>query len=148
MTSIDLLPSIARVPHYTTSERSAMMRAVATRDTDLERGVRRALHARGFRFSLQRKDLPGKPDIVLSKYDTVVFVHGCFWHGHNCSRGATPKTNQRFWTEKIERNRTRDKRVTAALRRTGWSVSVIWGCRVDAGVERLISRLERRRDEA
>jgi DNA mismatch endonuclease (patch repair protein) len=125
-----------------------MMRAVATRDTDIERFVRRALHANRFRFSLQRKDLPGKPDIVLAKYHTIVFVHGCFWHGHDCRRGVAPKTNRRFWTEKIERNRARDKRAIAALRRAGWSVFVVWGCRVEAGAKRLLTKLRRQRGDA
>lgn len=125
-----------------------MMRAVATRDTDIERRVRRTLHANRFRFSLHRKDLPGKPDIVFAKHHTAVFVHGCFWHGHDCRRGAAPKTNRRFWAEKIDRNRVRDKRAIAALRRAGWSVFVIWGCRVEPGAKRLLTRLKRRRGDA
>jgi DNA mismatch endonuclease, patch repair protein len=122
-----------------------MMRNVATRDTDAEMTVRRMLHARGFRFSVQRADLPGRPDIVLAKYGTVVFVHGCFWHGHDCKRGARPKTNRGFWREKIEGNRARDRRAVAALRRAGWSVAIIWGCRIAPATKRLIARLERHR---
>lgn len=122
-----------------------MMRGVATRDTDIERRVRSLLHARGFRFSLRHHDLPGKPDIILPKFRAAVFVHGCFWHGHDCKRGAAPKTNRDFWIEKIHKNRARDKRAIAALRRAGWSVFVVWGCRVEAGVKRLITRLERQR---
>lgn len=82
----------------------------------------------GFRFRLHRRDLPGKPDIVLMKYKTVVFVHGCFWHGHECPRGATPTSNTEFWSNKISRNRDRDELACSELIKASWRVIVVWEC--------------------
>lgn len=128
----------------TTQERSKRMRQVRSKNTKPERIVRSMLHSRGFRFSLHRRDLPGKPDIVLPKYQAVVFVHGCFWHGHEC-RSKRPATNERFWNDKIEYNRRRDGKTRAALRRLGWRVFVVWECslRSDRLRERSIKRLDR-----
>jgi DNA mismatch endonuclease, patch repair protein len=103
------------------------MRAVKSKDTAPEILARRAAHRMGLRFRVHRQDLPGRPDIVLPKHRTVVFVHGCFWHGHaDCARAALPKSNSEFWKEKIGRNRLRDRRVYAALRKLGWHVAVLW----------------------
>lgn len=113
----------------TTSQRSACMRAVKSRDTIPERAVRSALHRMGCRFSLHRADLPGKPDIVMPARGAIVFVHGCFWHGHDCRHGKRkPATNAAYWRAKISRNRERDKRTLATLRRGGWRVLVVWEC--------------------
>lgn len=113
----------------TTSERSGIMRAVKDRDTGPERIVRSLLHKQGFRFRLHRRDLPGKPDIVFSGRRKVIFVHGCFWHGHECKRGArTPKTNTAYWVQKIARNRERDRLNRAALVKRGWQILTIWEC--------------------
>lgn len=91
--------------------------------------VRRALHAAGFRFRLHRKDLPGSPDLTFPGLRKVIFVHGCFWHGHDCARGArVPKTNTAFWVAKIARNQARDERNRLELERAGWRVMVIWEC--------------------
>jgi DNA mismatch endonuclease (patch repair protein) len=105
------------------------MRAVKAKDTAPEMTVRRMVHDMGFRFRLHRKDLPGKPDLALPRLRKVVFVNGCFWHGHDCARGArSPKANADYWRQKIERNRQRDLANTAALGNTGWDVTVIWEC--------------------
>ena len=106
------------------------MAAVKGRNTAPELLVRRALHAAGLRFRLHRKDLPGRPDIVLPRYRTVVLVHGCFWHRHNCRFYVWPKTRSEFWREKILANVARDKRNRAALRKLGWKVETVWECKL------------------
>lgn len=109
--------------------RSAVMRRVKGRDTTPEMIVRRALTKLGARYRLHRKDLPGKPDIVLPGRRLALFVHGCFWHGHDCARGArVPKQNRDYWVAKVERNRARDARTHAELEALGWRVEPIWEC--------------------
>ncbi|WP_311202876.1 very short patch repair endonuclease [Rhizobium sp. SRDI969] len=110
------------------AQRSSNMRAVRSGDTNPELIVRKLLHALGFRFRLRRADLPGKPDIVLPRYQTVIFVHGCFWHRHTCKRASTPKTRTEFWEAKLAGNVARDRRVIDELRALGWRVVVIWEC--------------------
>jgi DNA mismatch endonuclease (patch repair protein) len=98
-------------------------------DTTPEHAVRSVLHTLGFRFRVHCPDLPGRPDVVLARHRTVVFVHGCFWHRHRrCRYAYAPKTNRRFWLEKFEDNVTRDRRNAQRLRRLGWRVLVIWEC--------------------
>ena len=97
-------------------------------DTSPEMLVRKLLWAEGFRYRLHRKDLPGKPDIVLPGYMAVIFVHGCFWHRHGCSLTTTPATNAAFWRSKFKENVARDKRDIALLRTDGWRVAVVWEC--------------------
>lgn len=110
-------------------ERSRVMAKVKSRDTKPEKKVRSLLFSLGFRFRLCQKNLPGKPDIVLKKYKTVIFVHGCFWHGHeNCKNARVPKSNVEFWKNKIERNKQRFNEVAGQLRAQGWKVVVIWEC--------------------
>lgn len=105
------------------------MKAVRGRDTEPEMRVRRSLHAMGFRFRLQRADLPGTPDVVLPRYRKIVLVHGCFWHGHEqCKRATLPKNNAETWREKVARNQLRDRRNIGELRALGWDVFVIWEC--------------------
>ena len=115
-----------------TSElRSRTMRAVKATDTAPEVAVRRLIHRMGYRFRLHRKDLPGKPDVVLPKFHKVVFVNGCFWHGHDCARGArVPKTNAEYWSRKITGNRLRDGANMNALAKIGWRATVVWECEV------------------
>jgi DNA mismatch endonuclease (patch repair protein) len=109
--------------------RSAVMRRVKGKDTTPELKVRRALTALGARYRLHRKDLPGAPDIVMPGRRVAIFVHGCFWHGHDCARGArVPKANRDYWTAKVARNRARDGRSAAALAEAGWRVETIWEC--------------------
>lgn len=110
-------------------KRSEMMAGIRAKDTKPELVVRRLLHSLGYRFRLHRKDLPGKPDIVLPKWHTVIFVHGCFWHGHeNCQLFRPPKTRTEFWTEKVNTNKKRDVAVQAAYSTLGWRVIVVWEC--------------------
>jgi DNA mismatch endonuclease (patch repair protein) len=118
-----------RTDIFTPEKRSEIMRAVKGANTKPEIALRKALFAKGFRYRINVKDLPGKPDIVFPGRRAIIFVHGCFWHGHACARGKrTPKTNASYWREKIARNRLRDKKVIAALQRHGWSVKISWEC--------------------
>ena len=105
------------------------MRQVKGANTKPEIRVRRWLHAQGYRFRLHRADLPGKPDIVLPKYKTVIFVHGCYWHGHpGCKHADLPSSNREYWEKKIGRNIERDRLRRRELRRMGWRVVVLWEC--------------------
>lgn len=108
--------------------RSRMMSGIRSRNTFPERQIRSGLHRNGFRFRLNVRNLPGTPDIVLKRYQAVVFVHGCFWHGHSCSLFKWPKTRRTFWRKKIERNREKDRQAIDALRSSGWRVCVVWEC--------------------
>ena len=111
-------------------ERGRVMRAVHSKNTAPELVVRKLIHRLGYRFRLHRKDLPGSPDIVLPRLTKAVFVHGCFWHGHDCVRGArTPVTNRAYWVAKIARNKQRDQAARLTLRSLGWSVVVVWECK-------------------
>lgn len=107
------------------------MRAVKRRDTRPEMVVRRLLHARGWHYRLNRKGLPGSPDIVFPIRREAIFVHGCFWHGHRCRRGKLPSSNLEHWSQKIEQNRTRDARALQELRALGWQSLVVWQCDLD-----------------
>ncbi len=108
---------------------SRRCRGVRSHDTTPERIVRSVAHALGFRFRLKRRDLPGSPDLTFPRLRAVVFVHGCYWHQHKCSRGARqPKTNRGYWLPKLKRNTARDRRAVRALRRDGWRVLVVWEC--------------------
>ncbi|MFN3512570.1 MAG: very short patch repair endonuclease [Phenylobacterium sp.] len=126
-------------------KRSAVMRRVKGRDTTPERKVRRALTALGARCRLNRKDLPGSPDIVMPGRRLAIFVHGCFWHGHDCRRGArVPKANRDYWLAKVARNRARDAAALDALTVAGWRAKTLWECELkDAGAlsERLAKLL-------
>ena len=124
----------------TLEKRSWNMSRIKGRDTAPELAVRKTLHAAGYRFRLHRKDLPGKPDIVLPKYKTVIFVHGCFWHSHGCKDSGTPKTNTSFWAAKLADNVRRDIKNQALLTQQGWNVQVIWECEIRNATE-LLSRL-------
>lgn len=109
--------------------RSYNMSRIRSKDTKPELQVRKYLHALGFRFRLHKKELPGKPDIILPKYKTVVFVHGCFWHGHKfCKYFKLPGTNTLWWLDKINRNRENDKKAIKSLKNDGFRVIIIWEC--------------------
>lgn len=114
---------------FTPQKRSSIMSKVKNHDTKPEYIVRKLLYKMGYRFRLQRKDLPGTPDIVLPKYRTVIFVHGCFWHGHEgCTRSSRPTSNIEFWNSKLDKNIKRDMEAQSKLREAGWNVLVIWQC--------------------
>ena len=114
---------------FTPEQRSAVMRRVKGRDTKPELIVRKALTRLGARYRLHRKDLPGAPDVVMPGRKLAIFVHGCFWHGHDCARGArVPKANRDYWLGKVGRNRERDARHLEALTTMGWRVETIWEC--------------------
>ena len=119
---------------YSPEKRSAVMRRVKSKDTSPELAVRKALTRLGARYRLHRKDLPGSPDIVLPARKLALFVHGCFWHGHDCSRGArVPKQNRDYWVGKVGRNMARDEKTRAALTALGWRVETIWACELKDG---------------
>jgi len=131
----------------TKEQRSLNMSAVRAKDTKPEKRVRSALHKSGFRFALHRNDLPGKPDLVLPRYKTVIFVHGCFWHGHDCAKGKRPSTNVEFWQDKLSGNAERDRKNEAALQAAGWGLFIIWECALDEGISEVINCLGKRRSQ-
>jgi DNA mismatch endonuclease (patch repair protein) len=104
------------------------MARIRSKDTKPEMAVRSILHGLGYRFRLHRKDLPGRPDIVLPRHRKIILVQGCFWHGHDCRLASKPKSNQSYWSAKITSNQERDKRNIAALRALGWEVLEMWEC--------------------
>lgn len=110
-----------------------MMSGIRGKDTRIEVAVRKALFARGFRYLLNDRRLPGKPDMVFPKHHAVVFVHGCYWHGHDCALFRLPSSNREFWETKIGANRARDVRTLQALRDLGWRVAVVWECALRGG---------------
>jgi DNA mismatch endonuclease (patch repair protein) len=128
--------------------RSRMMSGIRGRNTKPEILIRSLLHRRGFRFRLDARDLAGRPDIVLPRYHAVIFVHGCFWHGHNCHLFKWPQTRAEFWRDKIGRNRANDAKAQAALLDAGWRVATVWECAlrganrdIDGVLQRLIDWL-------
>lgn len=138
------MSSLRRAPKAdppVTAARSRNMAAIRGKNTKPEMLVRSWLHRNGFRFRLHRKDLPGKPDIVLQKYRTVIFVHGCFWHSHGCKNSVVPRTRREFWVEKLGVNRVRDETAQLALKKLGWRVTVVWECELGARSERALARL-------
>jgi DNA mismatch endonuclease, patch repair protein len=132
---------------YSKEKRSLIMSSVLSRDTAPELLLRRTLFAYGFRFRKNVSSILGKPDVVLRKFRTVIFVNGCFWHGHNCKAGKLPKSNIKFWTAKILANKDRDKRTSKLLRSQGWKVIIIWQCKLkgsvafDKTIRNLLSKL-------
>jgi DNA mismatch endonuclease (patch repair protein) len=112
----------------TPAQRSRIMASVGQRNTGPEWVVRRLLHAHGFRYRLHDKKLPGKPDIVFPARQKAIFVHGCFWHGHECAKGRSPKSRQEYWLPKLQTNRERDGRALSELRELGWEALVVWQC--------------------
>ena len=127
------------VIHKVSDQRSRNMSAIKSKNTKPEITLRKLLHSMGYRFRLHRKDLPGSPDIVLPKYKTVIFVHGCFWHRHeNCKYATTPKTRKEFWEKKFRENINRDNLNQANLSLKGWKIIIIWECQLKGDIKKLI----------
>lgn len=127
---------------WTREKRSEVMSKIRGKNTKPEIILRSRLFRQGFRFRLHRKDLPGKPDIVLPKYRTVIFVHGCFWHYHNnCREGRIPSSNSEFWREKLNRNIVKDEANIKALKKDNWKVIVIWECEIEKQIEPTMKKL-------
>lgn len=139
--------NINTMDHLTVKKRSWNMSLIKAKNSKPEVFVRSILHRLGFRFSLNKNDLPGKPDIVLKKYQTAVFIHGCFWHQHkNCKRANMPKSNQNYWKPKLARNVERDKINKKELMKDGWKVIVVWECEIKDPEKlklKLIKKLEK-----
>ena len=132
----------SEVIHKVSEQRSRNMSAIKSKNTKPEITLRKLLHSMGYRFRLHRKDLPGSPDIVLPKYKTVIFVHGCFWHRHeNCKYASTPKTRQEFWNKKFKENINRDNLNQANLSLKGWKIIIIWECQLKGDKKKLIRDL-------
>ncbi|MXQ07883.1 DNA mismatch endonuclease Vsr [Alphaproteobacteria bacterium GH1-50] len=126
----------------TKERRSENMRRIRSKDMKPEMHVRRIVHGMGYRFRLHRKDLPGKPDLVFGPRKAVVFVHGCFWHQHNCRAGRIPSSNSDYWTPKLARNVERDVSARTALEEAGWRVLVVWECELkdEAAIRKRLRR--------
>ncbi len=139
---------------FSKQKRSEIMSKISSKDTRPEILVRKYLFANGFRYRKNVKKLPGKPDIVLPKYKTVIFVHGCFWHGHNCKAGKLPETRKEFWEEKIKGNVERDKKNNSELEKLGWNIITIWQCELKNNknrtktLEKLINTLHNKKYSA
>lgn len=121
-------------------QRSALMSRIRSKNTKPELAVRSILHQLGYRFRLHRKDLPGRPDIVLPRHRKIVLVHGCFWHGHDCRLASKPKSNASYWSSKIARNRERDRKSVRELTEAGWIVLELWECEIRKGGD-LVERI-------
>ncbi|NOX63106.1 MAG: DNA mismatch endonuclease Vsr [Chloroflexi bacterium] len=135
-----------RIDPLTPEQRRRTMSRVRSKDTKPEMRVRRLVHGMGYRYRLHRKDLPGNPDLVFVSRRKVIFVHGCFWHGHDCRAGRKrPKTHQEYWDRKLRRNRERDAENQAKLREMGWDAFIIWECEIkdeEALKQRLVDFLD------
>ena len=128
---------------FSTEKRSSVMRAIKGKDTKPELVVRSLVHRLGYRFRLHRRSLPGCPDLVFVARKKVIFVHGCFWHGHaECKDGRLPKSNLDYWTNKIAKNQRRDSRAVRRLRADGWGVMTIWECQT-SNIDAMAARLRR-----
>ena len=124
--------------HCSKQKRSEIMSKVGQKDTKPEIQVRKYLFSQGFRYRTNVKKLPGSPDVVLTKYRAVIFVHGCFWHGHSCRSGRKPQSNTEYWFPKIEANQKRDSHKITELEKCGWHVIVIWQCEINTIAKRNI----------
>ena len=116
-------------------DRSANMRAIRSKDMKPELSVRSLVHRLGYRFRIHKKDLPGKPDLVFGSRRKVIFVHGCFWHVHNCRKAHTPKSNIEYWQPKLQRNMVRDLKNLKALSEAGWETLIVWECEIERGLD-------------
>lgn len=133
---------------FTPEQRHRCMSHIKSKNTSLEVLVRKELFRRGYRYRINVKNLAGHPDIVLKKYKTVIFINGCFWHGHeNCKKSTIPQTNTEFWREKIKRNKERDEETIDTLQKSGWNVIVVWECELtkkkfNDTIESVVTKIE------
>lgn len=128
---------------WSKKKRSEVMSKINSKNTKPEILLRSALHNLGYRFRIHKKDLPGKPDIVLPKYNTIIFVHGCFWHFHkDCSEGRIPSSNTDYWKNKLLNNVARDKNHVQSCKTLGWKVAVLWECEIENDIDQVILKLE------
>lgn len=129
--------------NLTPTQRSQCMSRIKGKDTKPEKTIRSLLHRMGYRFRIHRRDLPGNPDIVLPKYKKVIFVHGCFWHGHEgCNRAKIPGSNKAFWHEKLSKNIERDRQNQKKIKILGWDYLIIWQCEIKKGdLDKLAQKL-------
>ena len=127
---------------WTKDKRSSVMSKIRSKNTKPEIILRKALFSKGFRYRIHDKNLPGKPDIVLPKYRTLIFVHGCFWHYHSdCKEGKVPKTNAKFWAEKLSKNIERDLKHNLALTALGWKIITFWECEIEKRLTAVLDKL-------
>lgn len=135
-----------RTDPLTPEQRRVNMSRIRGRDTRPELLIRNGLHARGLRFRLHGRTLPGSPDLVFAGPRAVIFVHGCFWHGHDCALGVRPRSNAAFWSEKIDRNRARDEAAIDRLQALGWRCAIVWECalrgRQRLALDEVLAKLE------
>ncbi|MBK7344863.1 MAG: DNA mismatch endonuclease Vsr [Saprospiraceae bacterium] len=124
-----------------TAKRSQMMSGIRNKDTKIEVLFRKALFAKGFRYRLNSKKLPGKPDLLLPKYKTAIFIHGCFWHHHSCYLGYTPNSNFEFWEKKFMSNKSRDESQIKAIINSGYRILIIWECALDKKLKLPLSQI-------
>lgn len=115
---------------FSPKKRSQIMKKIGPKNSKQELFIRKLIFSFGYRYRLHRKDLPGKPDLVFPKYKKVIFINGCFWHGHTCKRGKLPETNREFWKKKICGNVKRDKENYKKLKEFGWKILVVWQCEI------------------
>lgn len=133
---------------WSKEKRSDVMSKIRSKNTKPEMILRSSLHKLGYRFRIHRKDLPGKPDIVLPKYKTVIYVHGCFWHYHkDCREGRIPDTNSKFWKEKLYKNVERDKKHQNECEKLGWKVFIAWECEIEHDLDELIIKIKEKLKE-
>ncbi len=127
--------------NLTKEQRHLNMSHIRSKNTSIEVKVRKYLFSKGFRYRINVKTLPGKPDIVLKKYNTVIFINGCFWHRHGCKLSTMPKTNQEFWLKKFETNVSNDEENYKKLRNEGWNVEILWECELKDDFEMVMNQL-------
>lgn len=134
--------------HLSPTKRSQVMSRIRSRDTKPEQFVRQRFWSQGFRYARSSYRLPGTPDLLLPRYKVAIFVHGCFWHAHNCPRGKLPATNRQFWRMKLAGNKKRDERILRQLRHLGWHCFQIWQCRLSADTRRVITLVQAIREKS
>lgn len=127
---------------FSKEKRSEIMSHIKAKDTSIEVSVRSYLHKKGYRFRVNDRRYPGKPDIVMPKYKTIIFIHGCFWHRHGCKNSSTPKSNKEYWESKLTKNVERDNSNALQLKKMGWHVIIIWECELNSDFVKRMKAVE------